>query len=491
MQEPSDVAVGLRREISQLQQRITELQDRHEKSEEKYRVAFQHTGAAMLIVEADTTVTTWNHKLEEVTGYTHEFADQGRKWIDFVYEEDLPMMIEYHKNRPKHPEKYPSEYEFRLKHKSGALRTILMNASVIPGTEQILISMVDITDRKKAQEERLRLLQEEAADAAREVKNLKLEMMEHATFHAMVSASPNMREIFEVLPQIADVEATVLITGESGTGKELVARSLHDLGRRNAQPFVAVNCAALPDNLLESELFGYKAGAFTDAKKDKPGKFALAEGGSIFLDEIGDISMTMQAKLLRVLQEKEYEPLGGIRSFKADVRVVAATNKDLPALIEAGTFREDLYYRLNVLMVHLPPLRERRRDIPYLCKHFITQFNQRYNKKIKSVSSKALDYLLSQEFKGNIRELENSMERAFVLCRGSVIQPEHLPQSYAGKQAISVPDAPFAGIETLAQLEKVFLEKLLSDCNGSRSMVATRLGMHRVTLYRKLKQLGI
>ena len=226
-----------------------------------------------------------------------------------------------------------------------------------------------------------------------------------------------MRQIFELLPKIAESESAVLIEGASGTGKELFARALHNLSRRRSKKFVAINCGALPDNLLESELFGYKAGAFTDARRDKPGRFALANGGTIFLDEIGDISSAMQARLLRVLQERVYEPLGGVEPVKTDVRVIAATNKSLGKLVEQGRFREDLFYRIHVIRIELPSLRDRREDIPLLIDHFIARFNRLKGKDIAGVSDPVLARLMEHDFPGNVRELENIIEHAFVLCR--------------------------------------------------------------------------
>jgi len=306
-----------------------------------------------------------------------------------------------------------------------------------------------------------------------------------------VGTSEEMRKLFDLLPEVAAVSTTVLVSGESGTGKELVARALHDLGPRKENPFIAINCSALPDNLLESELFGYKAGAFTDAKKDKPGKFALADRGTIFLDEIGDISAAMQAKLLRVLQERTIEPLGDTRSVPVDVRVVAATNKDLAAMVKEGKFREDLYYRIKVLTITMPPLRSRRRDIPLLCDHFIKQFNRRFKKNVEKVSSAAMDILLAYGYPGNIRELENIIEHAFIFCKSDSIEPHHLPPEVRGpgQQPQSV-DA-LANVQSFEELERMFIRKVLHDVDGSRTKAAEKLGIHTVTLFRKIKALGL
>jgi transcriptional regulator with PAS, ATPase and Fis domain len=320
---------------------------------------------------------------------------------------------------------------------------------------------------------------------------LRKEIAEKSRFRNMVSRSPKMQEIFDLLPEMAQTPATVLITGESGTGKELIARSLHELGARSGKPFVAINCGALPDNLLESELFGYKAGAFTDAKKDKPGKFAAAQGGTMFLDEIGDISPALQVKLLRVLQERVYEPLGGVAPVKAEARVVAATNRDLAAMVKAGRFREDLFYRIRVLTVKLPPLRERRCDVPVLCDHFISVLNARYRRQVKGISDDGLGALLSYSFPGNIRELENIIEHAFIFCKCDTIDAQHLPAEVTG--AAPAGPAPAGGdldgARTLEDVERIFLKRMIAECGGNKLKTAQRLGIHKTTLFRKLRQL--
>ncbi len=356
--------------------------------------------------------------------------------------------------------------------------------------EVYLVQVQDITEKRKADEARLKQAEHEMEEARHVIENLRKEILDKASFHTMVSRSPLMKEIFDTLPLVAETPATVLVTGESGTGKEVVARSLHELSPRKNKPFVAINCSALPDNLLESELFGYKAGAFTDAKKDKPGIFSRANGGTVLLDEIGDISPAMQVKLLRVLQEKTFEPLGGTEPVKVDVRIIAATNKDLPEKVKQGEFREDLFYRINVLSIKLPPLRDRRCDIPLLCEHFIKRFNPRYNKDIKCVSQEAINALLTYGFPGNIRELENAIEHAFVFCTDNEISPQHLPQqirggaSQPGSQAIS-------HVKDFDELEKLYLISVLEEMGGSKIKTARKLGIHKATLFRKLRKLGI
>ena len=243
-------------------------------------------------------------------------------------------------------------------------------------------------------------------------------------------------ELFKILPTIAESGSSVLIEGESGTGKELIARGLHNLSTRKSGPFISVNCGALPDNLLESELFGYVAGAFTDARKDKKGRFALAEKGTLFLDEIGNISQAMQVKLLRVLQEKEYEPLGSTKTIKSDVRIITASNTTLRKMVSEGKFRGDFFYRINIVKISLPPLREKREDIPLLIDHFVEHFNRLRRKDIPGVSQATLEILMKYDYPGNIRELENIIEHAFVICTQGIIKPEHLPKHLHGEKSI-------------------------------------------------------
>jgi transcriptional regulator with PAS, ATPase and Fis domain len=281
----------------------------------------------------------------------------------------------------------------------------------------------------------------------------------------------------------------VVIEGASGTGKELFARAIHELSPRRAGRFVAINCGALPDTLLESELFGHKAGAFTDARTDKPGRFAVADGGTIFLDEIGDISAAMQVRLLRVLQERVYEPLGSVDPVEVNVRVLAATHRDLAEMVREGTFREDLYYRINVVRLELPTLRERREDIPLLVDHFVERFNRLQDKGVLGISDEVLALLMGYDFPGNARELENIIEHAFVLCSGGLIEFEHLPPELRRRREAEK-FAARAGT-TLRSMEALHISNALRRSGGNRTAAARELGIHPSTLFRKIKELGI
>lgn len=321
-----------------------------------------------------------------------------------------------------------------------------------------------------------------------QIEQLRKQLHSRYSFEDIIGRSPVMLELFDLLPQVAASSSTVLIEGASGTGKELFARAIHNQSPRSKKPFVPINCAALPDNLLESELFGFKAGAFTDAKRDKPGRFALADGGTIFLDEIGDISPAMQVRLLRVLQERVIEPLGGIKPIPVDVRVIAATNKNLASLVEEGVFREDLFYRIRVVYLQLPGLAEHREDIPLLVEHLINKFNNLQNKSISGVSDEVMDRLMEHDFPGNVRELENIIEQAFVLCRGGQIEVKHLPPELR-QESEGSPGKK--GQVQLDSLEKSAIEEALLRRRGNRRQAAEDLGINVSTLYRKIRNLGI
>jgi PAS domain S-box-containing protein len=321
------------------------------------------------------------------------------------------------------------------------------------------------------------------------VEELRRELDSRFEFGNMASRSATMQRLFAILPQVADSDSSVLIEGETGTGKELMARAIHDLSFRKDQPFVAINCGALPDTLLESELFGYKAGAFTHAVKDKPGLFARAEGGTLLLDEIGDISPAFQVRLLRVLEEKEFQPLGATATIKSNVRIIVATHRNLLAMVEAGTFRRDLYYRIDVVRLTLPPLRDRKEDIPLLVERFITRLNRMRGRAVTGVSPETMGILMAQHYSGNIRELENIIEHAFVLCPNGLIFPKHLPCSLTAFSAVALPPVEMG--DSLRTAEIRMMMDALKRNRFNRLAAARELGMHKSTFFRKVKRLGM
>lgn len=331
-----------------------------------------------------------------------------------------------------------------------------------------------------------------------DVEMLRRELKHDFCCSDIISKNSRMKQIFDILPHIAESRSSVLILGESGTGKELFARAIHNMSNHSEHPFIAVNCGALPDNLLESELFGYCKGAFTDAVKDKPGRFELAGNGTLFLDEIGDISHAMQVKLLRVLQEKVFEPLGSTSSIKTNARIIAATNRDLITMMEKGDFRSDLYYRLNVVQIDIPPLRERKEDIPLLIEHFIEKQNAIAGKEIHSISEEALRELIKYDFPGNIRELENIVERAYVMCPFTEIQKGCLPKMLDATPKSTRPLIP-ATTNTIDQRyktvseeeEKEIIIRELHKNNFHRQRTAMNLGINPSTLWRKMKKYEI
>ncbi len=324
------------------------------------------------------------------------------------------------------------------------------------------------------------------------IEHLRKELRQSYSLEDIISKSPKMHKLFGILPDIAESESTVLIQGPSGSGKELFGRAIHNLSPRKNSNYVVINCGTLPGQLFESELFGYKKGAFTDAKADKKGKLAFADGGTVFFDEIGELPLSTQVKLLRLLQEREYEPLGSTKPIKANIRVIAATNKDLKKLVAQAKFRDDLYFRLAVVKFDLPSLKEKREDIPFLVDHFIRKFNAKTGKKIISVSPNVMNIIMRYDFPGNVRELENIIEHGFVLCRGSIIKREHLPPE------LLQPDLDFDRSKRIESTpvtesidEQARIINTIKSSGGNISKAAEILGIHRSTLWRKIKRFRI
>lgn len=345
--------------------------------------------------------------------------------------------------------------------------------------DEVLLTLKKAEERERLKDENVKL------------RNVVSKIEKKYSFGNIIARSEAMAKVFELVDKVVDHKTTVLITGESGTGKELITRAIHSRGARAPYPLVNINCGSIPENLLESELFGYKKGAFTDAVKDKPGRFEEADGGTIFLDEIGELPLSLQIKLLRVLQEEEITPLGGSGFKKIDVRVIAATSKDLDKEVGEGRFREDLLYRINVMRIHLPPLRERKGDIPLLIGYFIDLFNKKLNKDIEGLSSDSMPLLMEHSWPGNVRELENVMERAVLLASAKWITPADLPSQITQVQRFT----PYMESEdTLSikkasrRIEKILIERVLKITNGNRSQAAKILEVSRPMLISKIKK---
>ena len=318
-----------------------------------------------------------------------------------------------------------------------------------------------------------------------ELEQLQERINKKRTLDEIVSVNQNMQQIISLLPNIAESDCNVLIQGPSGSGKELFAQVIHNLSSRKYGPYIKINCAALPAQLLESELFGYEKGAFTDARHDKPGQFCLANGGTLLLDEISEMDISLQVKLLRVLNNGEYRPLGSSKMLYSDARIIAATNADLKKEIERNRFREDLYYRINVMNIKIPPLKDRPEDIPLLVNHFLKLFKKKNRNTVEKISPEALGILRKYSFPGNVRELENAIQHTFVMCRNGVILPEHLPETILNENVIS------NVTQNYLKNEKELIIESLKRNNGNKSKVAFELGMHRSTLWRKIKEFHV
>ena len=321
------------------------------------------------------------------------------------------------------------------------------------------------------------------------------DMLESKTrYDAIVGESASMQRVYMLIDKVKDIDTNVLITGESGTGKELVARAIHNTGRRHGERFIVVNCAAIPENLLESEFFGYKRGAFTGATQDKKGKLELADHGTLFLDEIGDMPLSLQSKLLRALQEKEFTPVGGNRPIKFNAHIIAATNRNLSKMVEEGKFREDLYYRLKVMEIKMPPLRERTGDIPILCNYLLGKFSSELNKPIHAIAPEAIEKLESLHYPGNVRQLANILEYACILCTDGIIRVGDFPDDIGRPRSIDNPDEiidRYLGNTSMRDIERRAIEATLRYCNGHRAITADRLGISKRGLLNKLKEYRI
>ena len=412
-------------------------------------------------VDSQFRITSFNKAAENITGYKKEEV-LGKNCSEVMRSPDadarpLRKTLETGEN--------VSNYEMEIITKNGKRIPVSVNTAILYDEKGEVIGGVE-TFRDMS-----------------EIVRLRNEVRHRFSFGNIIGKSDCMQIIYDKLEVISVTDSNVLIEGETGTGKDLIARTIHYNSMRKDKPFVKINCAAIPENLLESELFGYKKGAFTGAVMDKMGKFEAADGGTIFLDEIGDMPLSLQAKILRVIEEKEFERLGEVKSRKVDVRVIAATNRPLKELVEQGKFRLDLYYRLNVVRIKLPALRERAEDIPLLLDHFIEVFNKKFNKKVKGVEQRVMDFLLDYSWPGNVRELENVIEHAMIHARGDLIRFDNLPD-YLFEEGES--DAV-----SLEDIEREHILRVLKSVNNNKTLASKILGISRSTLWRKLKELNI
>jgi PAS domain S-box-containing protein len=441
-----------------------EAPDSWEPSPERFEAVVQSISDGVVTVDRQWRISCFNHAAEEITGYRR--ADVLGRLCYEVLRSDLCQ-------------------------DACPIRRTLETGTPVSG---LVVYITDAHDRKipvsvstalyRDRRGRLKGGVETLRDL-RQIEALKKRVEESYTYRDIVSRNPKVRQLLDLLPVVAESDSAILIRGETGTGKELLARAVHSLSPRKNGPFVAVNCASFPETLVESELFGYEKGAFTGADAAKVGRFARAENGTLFLDEVGNLPLSVQGKLLRVMQDGTYEPLGGTKTLQTNARIVTATNQDLAAMVEEGTFRRDFYYRINVIQLDLPPLRERPEDVLPLVRHFISQLALLHEKPVEGFTPEALRILMDHDFPGNVRELENIVEHGFVLTGGPLIDVEHLPGSLVEA------NEGVLGTDGLDECERRVILSALERNEGSRVSAAEELGIHKSTLYRKMRRLGL
>jgi len=432
----------------------------------------------VITIDLEKRVTFLNQAMKELLGYQQDLRGELLA-CDVLVQSNICTNHNCVLERALRGERV-SNYEASVRCRDGRLVPVSINTDFLRDEQGRLIGLVEVI--------RDMSLPRELTAKAAEVNELKHRLREQIKCENMIGRSRCMQEIFSQIPSIAASKTSVLLTGESGTGKELVAYALHATSPRNHKPFWVVNCSSLSEGVLESEIFGHVKGAFTGAYVDKPGRFELADGGTLFLDEIGEISLAIQVKLLRILEQGEFERVGSNETKKVDVRVVAATNRNLALAVKQGEFREDLYYRIRVFPIELPPLRDRKEDLPLLINHFVEKFEREMGKPIKQVSPRCLETLERYDYPGNVRELQNIIEHAFVCCDGSVIKNEHLPKDIQrqGPHGLKPSD-----IDNLKTIERETIYQVLARTGWRYKEASARLGIGRSTLWRKIKQLDI
>jgi PAS domain S-box-containing protein len=439
-------------------------------TENQTKIILDSIADGVFTVDSNLKVTSFNRSAEKITGIKKEEAIGRNCWEVFKASICEKRCALKHTMNTGHPVSNQSIYIVNL---HGERIPVSISTALLRSEQDHVIGGVETFRDLSVVEE------------------LRKELTRRHSFQDIISKNKEMRRLFGILEQVSESDATILLEGESGTGKELFAKAIHALSPRKTGPLMTINCGSLPDTLLESELFGYEKGAHSTAFKDKPGRLAVANGGTLFLDEIGDISPALQIRLLRVLQDKTYEPLGSTKSSKTDVRIVAATNKRLENLVEEGKFRQDLYYRINVVRMVLPPLRDRREDIPLLVEHFIRKFGRLSGKEIQGLSPEAFPMLMSHDFPGNVRELENIIEYATVVCKNGMIGVEHLPDYFKNLDD-SKAKRPLEGKpSSLGEMERSYIRETLKRNQWNRTATAAEMGIHPTTLWRKMKRLSV
>jgi len=448
-------------------------------SEKMYKLLVKTCPDAVTLTDLKGHIIELSERKLELFGYKSAEELIGRNAFELIAPEDREkIMINFQKF---FKEGFVRNLELTMIRKDGTRFIGEENAALIKnsyGKPKALMGITrDITWRKQAEEK-----------LHQEVNSLRRQIQQSQKYPEIIGNSPKILQVIDLVHQVARTNSTILIFGETGSGKDLIAKAIHHNSPRRKSPFVIVNCAALPEHLIESELFGYVKGAFTGASQDKRGFFEEADKGTIFLNEIGDIPLPLQGKLLQVLEYQQIHRLGESKNIKVDVRIIAATNKDLRESMKKGRFREDLFYRLNVLPIKVPPLRERKEDIPFLVRHFLDKCCPPLNKEITEVSKEAMDMLCRYSYPGNVRELENIIQRSVIMVQGSILLPHHLPEEL---KAIKSTAAPQNLTESLAAIEKQQIEAALKECKGNLSRTAKKLGINRTTLWRRIKKFDI
>jgi PAS domain S-box-containing protein len=482
----------LLKELAKLRQRVDELKKSEKElkkaketlreSEEMYKALLGTSFDSIAIHKIDSEILEISGRSIKMLGFKSANELIGKSGLFVIAPEDHEKANMIHQKIL--DEGFVRNVELTFQKKNGMHFYAEINATLIKDSKGnpkgIIGATRDITERKKAE----KLLRESEKNLQKEVRNLRQQIQKNKSYPEIIGSSPKILKLIDLVNQIARTNSTVLIYGETGSGKDLIAKAIHYSSPRKNAPFLAINCAALPEQLVESELFGYVKGAFTGATQDKKGLFEDADKGTLFLNEVGEIPLRLQAKLLQVLENQQIRRLGQSKNIKIDVRIIAASNINLEEAANNGTFRKDLFFRLNVLPITIPPLRERKDDIPLLAKHFLDRYCPLMNKQIKNISQEAMDLLCNYPYPGNVREMENIIQHSIVISKGSTIIPQDLPESLRKSKSIPTP-------ESLADMEKRTIVATIQECNGKLNCVAKKLGIHRSTLWRKMKRFGI